>query len=169
MNKVIIAFQAAVNELIAQLDSLSDVSINGIPFEGSWTAGQIGDHLLKSYNSYTFLKNNTVETTRPIDEKCASLSSLFLNFEIKMKAEPTDFNYPTLSPVEKEDLLKNLRSVTSEIIGFAAHNDLGVLCLAVEFPSFGHLTRHEWLHFHTVHTQRHLRQLNNCTTALAEA
>ncbi len=169
MNNVIHAFETAINELLENCDSLSEVLLNKIPFEHSWTAGQIGDHLLKSYNSWTLLKSDTGDANRPIDEKCASLSSLFLNFDIKMKAEPSDFNYPSQAPIEKELLLKNILKTRDEIIGFARHHDLGVLCLAAEFPAFGHLTRLEWLHFHTVHTLRHLRQLNNCISSLNAA
>jgi hypothetical protein len=162
MDKILInEFQNATEDLIRILSSLTEEQLNKIPFSESWTAGQIGDHLLKSYSSWTIFNGKTAITNRPIDEFCKPLSDIFLNYDIKLTAEPTDFNYPSEDVILKDSLLRNIQTMIDSIINFSTHNELGVLCLDLEFPTIGYLTRFEWLHFHKVHTQRHIRQLKN--------
>lgn len=159
--RIVKEFQDIANKLNLILHSLTEEQLNQVPFPQSWTAGQVGDHLLKSFNSWTIMDGETSTTTRQIDENCKPLSDLFLDFEIKMSAEPSDFNYPTNDYIKKENLLTELEKVTSAIISFSNQNELGLLCLDFELPTFGHLTRFEWLHFYVVHTQRHIHQLKN--------
>ena len=159
--EVINEFQKVTKDLIISLSNLTDNQLNKIPFAGSWTAGQVGDHLLKSYNSWSIFNGNTEKANRPIDENCDSLSELFLDFTIKMEAAPSDFNYPTAELIKKENLLSDIRKTIKSIIDFSKQNDLGLICLNYEFPTFGYLTRFEWLHFYKVHTMRHLHQLQN--------
>lgn len=157
--EIINEFQRITEELIGDLSSLTEQQLNKIPYSQSWTAGQLGDHLLKSYNSWTIFTGTTSIANRPIDEFCEPLSELFLNFDIKLMAEPSDFNYPTSDFINSETLLSKIRTTVDNIVNFSTQNELGVLCLDFEFPNFGHLTRLEWLHFHKIHTQRHIKQL----------
>lgn len=159
--KTIKEFKITIEDLIRLISSLNDEELNRIPFPNSWTAGQIGDHLLKSFHSWDVLKGTTSAPDRPVDENCKPLSELFLNFEIKMQAEPSDFNYPTNDFIIKHKLLSDLRKITNDIIEFSNQHPLGLLCLNFKLPTFGYLTRLEWLHFYTVHTQRHNHQLKN--------
>lgn len=159
--KVIKEFQKVIEDLISALSNLSEHELNKTPFAGSWTAGQVGDHLLKSYSSWTIFNGNTEKAKRPIDENCDSLSELFLDFTIKMEADPSDFNYPTDKFIKKDYLLAEIRNTSNNILNYSKQNDLGFICTDLEFPTFGHLTRFEWLHFYIVHTQRHLKQLKN--------
>ncbi len=41
----------------------------------------------------------------------------------------------------------------------ANSKDLSVVCLDMELPTFGHLTRYEWLRFMMVHALRHTIQI----------
>ncbi len=41
------------------LEAFSTEQLNKIPFPNSWTAGQVGDHLLKSYGSWEIFKGWT--------------------------------------------------------------------------------------------------------------
>lgn len=161
MQTVIKEFQTTINDLIRLFGTLDEEQLNKVPFSQSWTAGQVGDHLLKSYQSWSVCNGATCIASRPIDENCKPISKLFLDFDIKLTAEPSDFNYPTSDYIKKALLLTNIQTTTDSIINFSNNNDLGFLCLTFEFPTFGYLTRFEWLHFHTVHTQRHIRQLQN--------
>lgn len=159
--EVINHFQKVTEDLIGGLSNLTEHHLNKTPFAGSWTAGQVGDHLLKSYSSWTIFSGKTKKTKRPIDENCDSLSKLFLDFTIKMEADPSDFNYPTDEFIKKDYLLAEIQNTSNNIINYSNENDLGLICVDFEFPTFGHLTKFEWLHFYKVHTQRHLKQLKN--------
>lgn len=167
MQPVIKAFQAAIEDLTELLGTLDEKQLNRVPFSQSWTAGQVGDHLLKSYGSRVIFNGPTSIANRPVDEKCQPLSTLFLNFDIKLKAEPSDFNYPTDDYIKKDVLLTGIRTTADSIIDFSNKKELGLLCLDQEFPTFGHLTRLEWLHFYTVHTQRHIHQFQNIINHLS--
>ncbi|WP_099365222.1 DinB family protein [Sphingobacterium sp. 1.A.4] len=152
-------FQQTIKELTEILEAFSTEQLNKIPFPNSWTAGQVGDHLLKSYGSWKIFKGETEFADRPYDESCKTLSDLFLNFNIKLIAEHSDAIYPSEGYIEKENLVLNIQTVSDRIISFSSRNDLRVLCLDFEFPTLGHMTRFEWLHFYVVHTQRHIKQL----------
>lgn len=152
-------FQQTIKELTEMLEAFSTEQLNKIPFPNSWTAGQVGDHLLKSYGSWEIFKGCTGFADRPYDENCKLLSELFLNFNIKLIAEHSDAIYPSEGYIEKENLVLNIQTVSDRIISFSSRNDLRVLCLDFEFPTLGHMTRFEWLHFYVVHTQRHIKQL----------
>lgn len=158
---VIEKFQNTIDEFIKALDSLSEEELNQSPSSDSWTGGQVGDHILKSLNSWSLIKAQTAPSPRPIDENCELLSKLFLDTSVKMVSEPTDFNYPTNGHIVKKSLVSEIKKVTKNIINFSTKNDLALICLAWEFPTFGHLSRFEWIHFHTVLTQRHCIQLKN--------
>ena len=159
-------FQQTIKELTEMLEAFSTEQLNKIPFPNSWTAGQVGDHLLKSYGSWEIFKGGTEFADRQYDENCKLLSELFLNFNIKLIAENSDAIYPSGGYIEKEDLILNIQTISESIISFSSRNDLRVLCLDFEFPTLGHMTRFEWLHFYVVHTQRHIKQLTKISNIL---
>ncbi|WP_080779286.1 hypothetical protein [Chryseobacterium phocaeense] len=70
-------FQHTIEELIEILEAFNTKQLNTNPFPKSWTAGQVGDHLLKSYGSWKIFKGVTVFADRPYDENCKALSELF--------------------------------------------------------------------------------------------
>jgi len=150
--------------LIETLEGLDQQQLNKMPFEGSWTAAQLGDHLFQSYDVLGTLNGNVVVPQRPADEKVKEIEALFLNFEIKMQSpkEILPFDGEEL----KDELLHPLRSRTTKLTDFAESVALSPLCLDDEFPGFGPLTRYEWLVFCDVHTQRHLHQLSGIIASL---
>lgn len=152
-------FQHTIEELTEMLETFNTKQFNTIPFPNSWTAGQVGDHLLKSYGSWKIFKGATVFADRPYNENCKALNELFLDFKTKLSAEPSDFIYPSDGYIGKEDLILNIRAICDDIINFSCRHDLRMLCLDFEFPTLGYMTRFEWLHFYVVHTQRHINQL----------
>lgn len=150
----------AFNELVAALSSLDERELNTAPFTGSWTAGQVGDHLRQSYNIMECLTGRTEPTTRDPGAYVAPLSQQFLNFEIKMQSP--DFILPKEGFIEKDRLLSSLRKRTAAVASFAASDvDMTLTCLDFELPTLGTLTRQEWLNFVLVHTLRHNHQLAN--------
>jgi hypothetical protein len=147
------------NELDNILFAFNGEQLNLSPFEGSWTAGQVAEHIIKSLAGISFFMNGPVEEPgRDPGEKIKALEDLFLNLTIKMKSP--DFILPEADYHDKEEILNKLENLKIEMLA-AAKLDLTQLCKAGEFPTFGYLTRLEWIHFFLAHTQRHTQQLKN--------
>jgi uncharacterized damage-inducible protein DinB len=163
-NEVVKGFIHERNELIGIIRDLSEEELNRVPFEKSWTAAQVGDHLLKSYGLFKIFTGNVKTADRPENEKIKPIEKVFLNFDIKLNAP--DFIIPSDGFINKETLLSQLNSITSQIINFSENNDLSLLFLDFEFPGSGTLTRLELLSFFIVHTKRHIHQLKKIVKAL---
>lgn len=160
------AFERASGELIRSLDSLDEAQINQVPFEGSWTAGQLGHHLLMSYGAVDILNGRTSSTDRPVDEKIVPIEKAFQDRDNKMEAP--ERVRPTDGWIEKERLLGGLKKKTGQVLDYLKEDeqDLTRTCLDLELPGVGTLTREEWIRFMTVHTQRHVHQLKDIISTL---
>ncbi len=88
---------------------------------------------------------------------------------MEQKSKAAEAVTPNLPPHHKEDLLKKLAANRATLLTISAEKDLSQLCLGMEFPFMGYLTRYEWLRFVQVHTQRHLNQIRNIGARLANA
>lgn len=149
----------AMDDLLHIISSLDAEQLNRVPFEGSWTAAQVGEHLLKSYGVVEILKGNTRPTRRPIDEKVKAIEDIFLDFNLKM--ESPEFIVPSKEKIDKNYLLQGLKEKIGGIIDFSRQKDLDATCIDFEVPGFGPFTKLEWMHFVKCHTFRHVRQLKN--------
>jgi len=163
------ALQDEINETFDQLaevfSAFGSDQIDIVPFEGSWTAGQVGEHVMRSLsNIQAFLNGDTSATSRPYDEKSAILRNAFLDFNSKMQSP--DFILPRETIHSKERLLKSFDDARQQMLQIAGTSDLTVTCNSFEMPGLGFLTRMEWLTFYIVHTRRHVHQLNNIRRAL---
>lgn len=152
-------FDAATGKLMGQLASLSEDQLNKIPFTGSWTAGQLGNHLYKSYNIKGVLNGKVEETHRDPVAKLAEIEKTFKDFTIKMKSP--EMVLPTTKHIEKERLLSSLKERIEQQREAIKTMDLSKTCLDAEIPGGGPFTRQEWLGFNTIHTERHNHQLKH--------
>lgn len=144
--------------LLNKLAPLEQEELNTVPFPGSWTAAQVGEHLLKSYDVVACLTGTVAPTSRKADAYVKPLSEQFLNFDIKM--ESPDFIRPSAGVIDKSYLMAGLNERTKGILDYAESGpDLTLTCLDFELPGLGALTRLEWLNFVNVHTIRHNHQL----------
>lgn len=153
------ALRHEFEELLNMLASLDGEQINTVPFAGSWTPAQLGDHLSRAYNVNELLKSNTAPTTRRIDEKEKLIKDVFLNEKEKYKSP--EFIEPSNGKINREKLLADLRNKTENILHFIPDTDLGLTCMFTELPFFGYMTRLEWMYMLQYHTHRHNRQLRN--------
>jgi len=151
-------------ELLHIFSSLSQEQLNQVPFKGSWTAGQVGEHLVKAC-SVEILYGNIKPTERDPAVMIEPLRKLFLDFSIQMNSP--DFIYPQGNYYQKDELYKDLETTWKNIRQAANTLDLIPTCTDFEIPGFGTLTRFEWLSFMVVHTQRHLHQLRNIYSKVA--
>jgi hypothetical protein len=152
------------DELLEIFSSLSQDQLNKVPFSGSWTAGQVGEHLQKACSA-ELLYGNTRPTERDPAAMVEPIKKIFLDFSIKMNAP--DFIYPEKNYHEKQETYHVLESAWTDIRKAADMLDLTQTCVDFELPGFGALTRFELISFMVIHTQRHLHQLRNIKEKLA--
>lgn len=151
------------NALLQTLAAFNEEQLNKVPFEGSWTAGQVSEHLIKAVSA-SLLYGNTMETERPPDIMVQPLRDQFLDFSTKMKSP--DFIIPSDGPHDKAKVTGQLQKIWEDIEEAADTLDLTKTCLDFELPGAGFLTRLEWVNFMIAHTKRHTHQLNKIYKAL---
>ncbi|PKB15190.1 DinB family protein [Flavobacterium sp. 5] len=146
-------------ELDEKLSSFSESQINKKPFEGSWTAGQLAQHLILGCSGLSKLcDGKTEKTDRDPSEKIDVIKSVFLNFDTKMQSP--EFLYTEDKEYNQILLLLALQKIEQELLHISNNYDLTLTCLDFVIPSFGKLTIYEWIYFDLIHIQRHLKQLN---------
>lgn len=145
------------NALTNEFGKFDRSTLNAIPFEGSWTAGQTLEHIIICGDGIP--DKNTTITNRSHDEKVQAIKDLFLNFDVKFEADAA--LRPNAPPHYKKELLKKINDIKTRLKKIADTTNLEELCLDRELPGFGKLTRYEWLCFILFHTQRHTRQIEN--------
>ena len=147
-------------ELVQSLSLFSEEELNTVPFAGSWTAGQVGEHLLKAASGITkILLGNSQPTQRLPDEKVTSIESIFLDFT--KKARSAQAIWPSDEPKEKKKIIDALNATMNEIRQTAGSMDLSEICMDFPFPTLGEMTRWEWVTFVICHTKKHIYQIEN--------
>lgn len=155
--KVISDFEINTRDFIEVLSSFTQDQINQIPFEGSWTAAKVGRHIYKALAGVPgTLKDPGTKTERAADKLVAPIDKIFLDFSIKLHSP--SFIIPEDTEYNRQELLDDFETLISLIIDTAKPLDLTVTT-PFELPKIGFLTRQELIHFSSVHTQRHTRQL----------
>lgn len=157
-NETYSRYEATLDNLMGILRSMEQKDINVVPFGGSWTAGQVVDHVIKSMgNMGKVLNNDTKPVDRPFDQQKPILEKIFLDYDHKMKSP--DFIIPTNEPVDKSEQLGTLEEIKAETLAAIKTLDLTEMCMSFEMPGLGHITRYELIWFMIYHTQRHTHQL----------
>lgn len=147
-------------ELLRALELFNQENINSVPFEGSWTGGQVAEHILMSVSGILETVQGPAKATeRNPEEHVKQLGDIFLNMDIKMKSP--DFIIPSDDLKEKKTLSIALGSTLDRIKQVAENDDLSVTCTRFDMPMLGPLTKLEWISFASFHTRRHIQQLKN--------
>ncbi|RBL91803.1 DinB family protein [Chitinophaga flava] len=154
------------SSLLQLLSSFSEEQINTRPFEGSWTAGQVAEHITKAGNC-GIVYGNVAPSDRQPDEKVTAIKELFLNFDIQMQSP--EMVLPTQDSHQKEALLQEVRQIWEKLVHAAQTVPLEDTCLDFELPGFGPFTRLEWIQFINIHTKRHIHQLEKIKARLQTA
>ncbi|MCJ8210845.1 DinB family protein [Mucilaginibacter sp. RS28] len=163
--ELIIELKQNADRFVSAVSSFYQEEFNLVPFKDSWTAAQVTKHVLKSaQGALDNIRGTTTVPERPSDQHVQMIRDLFLNFEMKFKSPDTVL--PGNQPQDKDSLLSNLKSTFNDLQLAASHDNLDELCTSTPFPTVGYLTRLEMLHFVSVHTQRHIRQLDHILKAL---
>lgn len=162
--ELIAAIDSAVAHLI-DLSALLDADkINIVPHTGSWTPGQLFDHVTKSISLMAkAMAKKTAPADRHAGDKIAFLNKIFLDFDKKLDAP--DIITPSAASYEKEEMIHNLRNALGVLKENTSDADLQEL---VHGLPLGEVTKLEILHFVLYHTMRHTHQFEKISAALTE-
>lgn len=160
MEKIIKAVDETISDLQHVFNAFEASQINVIPFEGSWTAGQLAMHMVLSNGGFAEVINGQVdETSRPVDKNVEQIKNIFLDFSLKMNAP--EMICPQQKDYNQQKLFNQLEGIKETLTRAADQLDLSKTCKSFELPSLGFLTRLEALYFVIYHTKRHTHQLKN--------
>jgi len=158
-------FEETTIDLGKVLSSFTQEEFNKIPFEGSWTAGQVAEHLFKSESNIPkVLTGNSKETAGDPFEKTGLIRSVFLDYTKKMKSP--EFILPSAEPKNKDYFVEGFERTRKELRSCIQTIDLSRTFTDFSFPQMGQLTGWEWICFGVVHSRRHIRQMKNIAEKL---
>jgi uncharacterized damage-inducible protein DinB len=160
MNSTELRFEidSTLSELLEVVSDIDESQFNIAKDENSWSSAQVVQHLVLSISAFVkLMKGATLETNRNPDEHIERIKEIFLNFDKKLKSP--EFIIPEKKEYNKEDLLRALKELKSELENIFDTSDLDKTCTAFGLPTLGNLTRKEALAFVLYHTQRHVSQL----------
>ena len=150
-------FDEVNQSLLRLVESFSEKGLNTIPFEGSWTAAQVTDHITRSNKSITqALSLEGKPADRKPDVRTPELAKIFLDFRTKLKSP--DFILPTQDIYQKALLVTAWESSVEKLKEAALNTSLED---AIEHQAFGKITKLELMYFVIYHTQRHTHQLQH--------
>jgi hypothetical protein len=151
------ALTAAFDEFIIEFSSFEEKDINQKPFLGSWTPAQVAVHIILATDGVP--DNTTKPPDREADAYLPAIRPWWEDLNQKFKSpEPMR---PDESPRLKNEILSELQRVRTKDREITLQQDLAFICLDVELPTIGYLTRYEWLWFIQMHLKRHTYQLQN--------
>lgn len=147
-------------KLLKILSSIEEEKFNAIPFPGSWTAGQLAQHVILSARAFVQLLNGPVkDTERDPEANIPNLKAMFLDFSTKMQSP--NFIIPEGRHYNKQELINTIQDIKANLLKAIETLDTTKTCTAFEVPASGYITRAEGITFAIVHTQRHVHQLKN--------
>lgn len=145
-------------ELRQVLGGFSPEQFNQRPPFGGWSPGQTAEHILL----FDILINRTLKgeikkPDRPSDKKIPFILSAFEDLQGQSDAPEAVSPSDTLK--DPSALTEKINLQRQQLIWTVKTIDLSPLCLSFVHPSFGELTRLEWIYFSISHTARHSKQL----------
>ncbi|HZG26059.1 MAG TPA: DinB family protein [Chitinophagaceae bacterium] len=154
------------SSLVKVLTSIEKEQVNVIPFEGSWSAAQLTEHILKSLKGVLNIMHGPVrETKREPTAKLMGVKQAMLDSNARYTA-PGFLNPSTLIQ-DQQVLVDSIETKMQQISEAFQQLNPNETCTAYELPGAGTLTRLEWVYFVIYHTQRHTRQMENIRRQLA--
>lgn len=164
--EIITQLEGALNNTISLLSSIDENDFNKVPFEGSWTAAQVGRHLYKSQKGTdSMLQHPMPEPDRDPGERIPDYKNILMDFEHKL--ESPGFLVPEDKEYNKAQLISALKEVKQEILPAIENVNLNETApLEGETPLKGS-TKLEIIHFLAYHTIRHNHQIEKIKATLA--
>jgi len=157
LEETIEEYKSSIQQFLQVLAAVDVERFNTMPFEGSWTPGQVAEHIILSLQGVPHMLIEAKPVNRAANEKCEAIAGVFLNFDLKFKASPAIT--PSNEAKNKEVIMNKLRQVSNRMIETMLLYDYTEECTLAEVPTLGFLTRLEWLCLANYHIQKHTHQL----------
>lgn len=152
-------------ELVQLLSAFDQAQLNTVPFEGSWSAAQVGEHIRKSNEGMIKMLYGPVKpAVRNPAQQVIPIKNMLLDFTQKINAGASVM--PANTRYDKENLITVLLHTGAQISEAIDTVSLSETCTLFSFPVFGELTTQELIWFMSYHMQRHIHQLNNIAQAV---
>lgn len=152
----------AIAEMARLMSALAENKVNAVPYENSWTPGQVLRHVSKSIDAMAKALHAPGEMAqKDRADRVEELKKRFLDFSHKMKSPA--FIEPEAGPYDRHAIISELLSAEQRLD--AAADDAGLSDVVNGLP-LGPITKREIIHFTLYHTQRHLHQMKKITEAL---
>jgi len=151
-------------QLLNLVRAVEESKFNTVPYEGSWTAGQLVRHVSKSTAGIAkALSKKGQSAQREADEKIPVLRDTFMNFSTKLQAP--EFIIPEERTYNKQASIEELQHAFEKFITNATGTNVNEI---IEGLPMGTVTKLELIHFIIYHTKRHIHQLEKISKALQE-
>lgn len=148
----------SLDNTIELLESFSQQEINKIPFEGSWTAAQVGRHIYKSLEGTGELFGAPAErANRPADQQADQFKEMMADMDNKMQSP--EFILPEDKDFDKQQLIQSLKEIKKTAIDASTSNELERVPPLDDAHPLKGATKLELVYFMTYHTQRHNHQI----------
>jgi len=155
----------SVRHFVEALYEFRESIFNRAPEINSWSAAQIGSHVIKSMvYIHQVVTGETSEVQRDPEMYVGELKSIMENGDIKSTS--ADILMPSPDFLMRTQIRQELTAAMLHLITDISTLNLSVLCKAMQFPQIGCLTRYELISFAIYHIERHTRQLANVLQAL---
>lgn len=153
------ALTAGFDEFITALNRFDAQQINIKPGKDRWSPAQVAVHIILATDG---VPDNT---TKPLDREVDALLHAIRPWweDLNQKFQSPEPLKPDDQPHDKGELLSELHRVRAKDLAIINEQDLTRICLDMELPTIGYLTRYEWLWFVQMHLCRHSFQLQNIT------
>lgn len=147
-----------MEEVTVALSAFSHEAFNTAPHHGSWTPGQIAEHLLIfERRALSILSSPAAPLDRDSEEKTAAIR---LRLENRGQViEAPSFLLPSDAAKDRDDIVAELKTARDGLVAFIETHDIRVLYPEMPHRLFGVLSGYEWMHLIMLHAKRHIMQL----------
>ncbi len=151
------ALTAAFDDFIKAFTAFDESRINARRVPGEWTPVQVASHIIMATDGVPD------GTTKALDRGIDSYLPLIRPWweDLSKKFQSPESLKPNDQPRSRQDVLAELDRVRKKDLHILEMKDLTMICLDLELPGVGYLTRYEWLWFMQMHLRRHTFQLRN--------
>jgi len=155
---VIADLQLSTSLLLKFFSSFDSEDFNKSAIDGSWTLGEIAEHLLRLDIAVNrILQGPGRATDRSADEKSAHIKHVLLDLERKLQS-PREIQ-PTDTIKDPFSIIAKIRAERHSMIELSQIKDLSEICTSFSHHVFGEMTRLEWIYFSIYHAERHMLHL----------
>lgn len=152
--------QKTIAAMIGSLQAFSPEELNRVSFDGSWSAAQVADHVIKSLAGLPkILAGSSSDANRDPEEKVKMITAIFTDYDKKMQSP--EFILPGDKVFKIENLEHAFNKLLDKIVFLSSQKDLNKAYTDYPFPQMGYFTGQEWVCFAWVHSSRHLGQIKN--------